>query len=550
MYKGLRVLAVIPARGGSKGIPKKNLRIIAGKPLIVYVIEAAKKSKIIDKIVVSTEDEEIADTASLWGIEVIDRPSDLADDHVTLDPVIYHAVKFLESQSEFFDLIITLQPTLPLISSKTIDKAIKMLVDGEYDCLIGVSDATHLYWTEKNGSLYPLFKERLNRQFLDPIYKECGFFISIRNVITPNSRIGGKITVMVLPKSEAIDVDTYEDLWVVERLIKKTKIAIRIDGDYDIGLGHVYRMLSLACRLFHHEVKFFMLKNRELGIRKVKESNFPFVLIEDNEDFLKKLTDYKPNIVINDILDTSKDYILMLKKLGVFVVNFEDLGEGAEYADLVFNALYENTAPLENQYFGYRYVVLRQDFYYYPFKQPSKDVNNILLTFGGVDQNNLTLKTLMALENIGYDKEITVVLGLGYGFYDSLINFTKKTNLNIKIFKNVRSMAKLVYNSDIAVTSKGRTIYEIASLAVPCIAIAQNEREMRHLFAEVSKGVLSLGSAYSVTVNDIAMALRRLIDDYEFRLKLHQRLKRFNLKQGINNVIDILFEKYYGWVKS
>ncbi|MEM2136791.1 MAG: UDP-2,4-diacetamido-2,4,6-trideoxy-beta-L-altropyranose hydrolase [Candidatus Methanomethylicia archaeon] len=539
------MLLIVPARGGSKGIPKKNLRIIDGKPLIFYVIETAKKSKFVDKIVVSTEDEEIADAASLLGVEVIERPTELAEDHIPLDPVIYHVVKFMEAQGKAFDLIITLQPTLPLISSETIDKAIETIVDGGYDCLIGVLDATHLYWIKKDNSIYPLFKERKNRQYLDSIYRECGFFISKREIVTPNSRIGGKVTIMILPRSEAIDVDTYEDLWVVERLLKKVRIAIRVDGDYDVGLGHIYGMLSLAYRLFHHEIKFFTLKSKKLGVEKIKESNFPLVLIDEN-DFIKKLLDYKPHIVINDILDTSKEYVLMLKEHGFFVVNFEDLGEGMEYADVVFNALYESTIPVENQYYGYKYVILRQDFYYYPVKQLSSEVKNILLTFGGVDQNNLTLKTLRALEDIGFDGDVTVVLGLGYRFHDSIENFIKKSSLKVNILKNVKSMAKIVYNSDIAVTSKGRTVYEIASLAIPCIAIAQNDRETRHLFADLSKGVLSLGYANNITENDIAIALKKLIDDYGLRLMLHQKLKKFDLKQSINNVINIIFEKYYG----
>ncbi|MHA1239081.1 MAG: cytidylyltransferase domain-containing protein [Candidatus Odinarchaeia archaeon] len=545
MYKGNNVLLIIPARGGSKGIPRKNLRIIGGRPLIVYVIESAKKAKYVDKVVVSTEDEEIADVASLWNANVIARPLELASDDVPLDPVIHHAVTVLETQGEYFDIIITLQPTLPLVSSDTIDKGIKMLVEQNYDCVVGVSDATHLYWIKKNG-VHPLFEERRNRQFLAPIYKECGFFLSKRKIVTQNSRIGGKIGLLILPKTEAVDVDSYEDLWVIEGILKKTKIAIRVDGD-DVGLGHVYRMLSLASRLIHHDIRFYMCKNKVLGIKKVKENNFPVFLINDNTDFLNAVQEFKPDIVINDILDTEKEYILALRNQGIFVVNFEDLGEGSEYANIVFNALYESSNPPQSHYYGYRYVILRQDFYYYPIRELSPEVNNILLTFGGVDENNLTLKTLTALEKINFTKNVTVILGLGYKHTNSLKEFMEKSKLNIELHRDVKSMARFVYNADIAVTSKGRTIYEIASLAVPCVAIAQNEREMLHLFADLSRGIVSLGLAYNLSIDKISKNLQRIINNYELREKLHRNLRKYNLKRGIDNVIEVLFRNYYNF---
>lgn len=493
---------------------------------------------------VSTEDDEIADVASLWGAEIIWRPNDLAGDTVPLDPVIYHAVKFLESHNEYYDLVITLQPTLPLISSKSIDQGIKTLIDGNCDSLIGVTNATHLYWIKKGPSLTPLFEERKNRQLLDPIYRECGFFISRRDIITATSRIGGKLATFILPNYESIDIDTYEDLWTVEGILKRIKIAIRVDGDYNIGLGHVYRMLSLANKIIHHNIRFYMTETKTLGVEKVKENNFPISLIRNNSEFIVELQKFKPELIINDILDTNKSYILKLKKKGFFVVNFEDLGEGSDYADLIFNALYENSNPPKHHYYGYQYTILRQDFYYYPFKKLSQKVNNILLTFGGVDQNDLTLKTLMALEKINYDKNITVILGLGYKYHNILNKLIKKSNLNIKIYKNIRSMAKFVYNSDVVATSKGRTVYEIASLAVPCVAIAQNEREMRHLFADLTRGVKSLGLASNVSVNDIADVLQMMIEDYELRKKLHQNLIKYNLKLGINNVINLIFNNY------
>nr|WP_307904223.1 hypothetical protein [Clostridium botulinum] len=98
----------------------------------------------------------------------------------------------------------------------------------------------------------------------------------------------------------------------------------------------------------------------------------------------------------------------------MFTINFEDLGEGAKYANLVFNALYEHKIPLRNAYSGYKYYILRDEFYGYKDRDIKETVNNILVTFGGTDPSNLTEKTLEALLKINYDKDINVVLGLGY----------------------------------------------------------------------------------------------------------------------------------------
>ena len=161
MYKNHRILVVIPARGGSKGIPRKNIRLLAGKPLIAYSIQTALKSKYVDDVVVSTEDVEIAEISKNYGSEIVRRPMDLAKDEVPLDPVIFHALNCIESRKGVtYDYVISMQPTSPLLKRETLDKAIVELIDGGYDTLITVRDETHLYWTRKNGKFVPLNEER------------------------------------------------------------------------------------------------------------------------------------------------------------------------------------------------------------------------------------------------------------------------------------------------------------------------------------------------------------------------------------------------------
>ena len=549
-----RIVAIIPARGGSKGIPRKNIRLLAGKPLIAYSIETASNSKYVDKVAVSTEDDEIAEIAKIYGAEVIKRPEELSRDDVPLDPVIFHAVKTIENKEKAgYDLVVTLQPTSPLLTTKTLDKAIEVIINEKYDTLITAMDATHLYWMKKGEKFIPLYTERKNRQYLDRIYKETGaLLISRREVINRKSRIDGRIFLFEMPEEESVDIDTYSDWWVAENLLKKRTIVFRVDGDNEIGLGHVYRTITLGNRMvLNHNVFFLMDENKKLGIEKVKEHNYPIVTFKEEKELFERLEEIKPDIVINDVLDTSEEYVVKLKNKGYFVVNFEDLGPGSEFADLVINALYENSYPAKNHYYGYRYVCLRDEFHIFTQKEISKEVKEVLITFGGTDPNNLTLRALKAVESLNFKNVfVKVVLGLGYRQKEELNNYVstlKKEGFRIDVKTNVKMMAREIYDADIVVTSNGRTIYEVASIGTPCISISQNEREARHLFVHNSKCIKYLGMAYNVTEGDIASAIKELVEKYEVRKRMNEQLSKFDLKKGTDRVLRMIFDEYSKW---
>ena len=557
MEKGPKIIAIIPARGGSKGIPRKNIRLLLGKPLISWTIEKAKKSKYIDEIFVSTDDEEIAEVSKMYGAEVIPRPKKLAGDEITLDPVIYHAlISVEESLKKKYDFIITLQPTSPLVSLRTLDHAIKVMLTNKYDTLISVSDETHLYWIKKENKLVPLSKNRKNRQSLNKIYKETGaILISRREVISEKSRIGKKIFLFKMPDDENVDIDNYRDWWITENLLKKLNIVFRVDGYQEIGLGHVYRAITLANKLvFYHNISFLMNSHKKLGIEKVKEYNYPIITFDDEKEIFEKMEKISPHIVINDILDTKREYIKELKNRGYFVVNFEDLGEGSEIADIVMNALYENSYPPKNHYYGYKYVCLKEEFYIFPPKKVNRNVKKILITFGGTDPNNLTLKTIKAIEELDIrDINISVILGLGYGEKNKLTKYIDKLiskGFKINIKENVRMMAKEIRDADIVITSNGRTIYEVTSIGTPCISIAQNEREARHLFVHNSKCIKYLGMGDTISENNIASAMKELIKNFELRKEMNKKLLKYDLKKGIDRISRVIFDEYYDWRKN
>ena len=225
----MKILAVIPARGGSKGIPKKNIRLLAGKPLIAYSIQNALACTGIDDVYVSTDSDEIAEIADDYGAGVIRRNHDLSGDLVTLDPVIFDAVSRIEAAKGYtYDFVITMQPTSPLLKPESLSAAIDSIRNGSSDCLISVVNKPHLAWKSQNGKLVPAYEERRNRQELPPYYLETGaFVISKRSLITKDTRMAGTVSVFPISDNEGIDIDDKNDWVLSEALLGRKRIVFR-----------------------------------------------------------------------------------------------------------------------------------------------------------------------------------------------------------------------------------------------------------------------------------------------------------------------------------
>ena len=247
----LKILVIIPARGGSKGIPRKNLRSLNAQPLISYSINTALKSKYNADVYVSSEDEEILSIAESLGAKIHLRNSELANDKATLDPVIYNAYKEIcLKEDKQYDLIVTMQATSPLLKVNTLDGAIeKIAKNPSIDTVISAINDTHLTWNENGNTGYsPNYEARVNRQYLPPVYKETGGFLITRSsVINSETRIGKNVQLSIITnQQEAIDIDGYQDWNLCEFYLKRKTIVIVVSGYTEIGLGHVYNTLILA----------------------------------------------------------------------------------------------------------------------------------------------------------------------------------------------------------------------------------------------------------------------------------------------------------------
>jgi N-acylneuraminate cytidylyltransferase len=203
------ILGVIPARGGSKGIPRKNVKQINGKPLIAWTIEAAKESKMIDRYVVSTEDDEIAAISREYGADVIERPPELATDEAIVLSVLQHAIEKIPCDS-----IVLLQATSPIRRGGLIDECIREFIDNEYDSLATGFICDYIEYG----------KNELRRQDIKGFFYDDGNVYVIKaEIIKKGDRYGKKIGRKIINRWENQDIDDEFDFWLAEQILQKTE---------------------------------------------------------------------------------------------------------------------------------------------------------------------------------------------------------------------------------------------------------------------------------------------------------------------------------------
>ncbi len=545
----MKTLIVIPARGGSKRIPRKNVRIMCGKPLIAYSIENAKALRdemhLDVDVAVSTDDEELGGIVEKRGVEVIARPAELATDSVTLDPVIDHALRYMEQKKGVtYDVVITMQATSPTLKMTTIRDAIKYFEAHDFDTVLSATNKPHLSWgVNAEGEYVKNYEKRLNSQELPPNYLETGgFLITRRECVSPEGRIGKKVSIFDIPEDEAVDIDTYSDWVLCENILRRKKIMFRTVGKRSVGMGHVYRCLTLAYKLTGHDVIFAASEDSDIGIEKIRESNFEVVKIKDDAHFEKVLSEYRPDILVNDILDTTAEYMQTVTKYVKRVVNFEDVGAGAKYADAVINALYEKGDKLHNEYYGSKYFCIRDEFLEEHPKEFSEKAENVLVIFGGADPSDLTGRLYdicKKLHGQHPDVKFHFLLGFAYPYADKI---TTSEEDNIFIHKDVKRVSSYMSKMDLAVTSQGRTVYELASMGVPAIVLAQNDREAKHVFAGIQNGFINLGIGSQIDDESVISTIGWLISTPNVRREMRKLQLQKDFSKGHERVIRLILD--------
>lgn len=530
----MKILAVIPARAGSKGIPNKNIRIIGGRPLIYYSIKNALASQYITDVIVSTDSDAVRIIADQMGTRIKWRDAKLCGDAVTLDAVIADAIP----DNEKWDYIVTMQPTSPTLRVETLDAAIKFTIDNGYETVISAINAPHLSWGEKDGKKYPNYTERLNRQYLPPCYMETGaFVISHASVVTSETRIGSKVDVFEVPEDEAQDVDTFEDLRSVAATLERQKVAIYVNGNNKRGIGHIYRALEIADEFYLKPDIYYDTNQTDPKVFGI--TTHKLIPVNGIADLFERCKKEKYTIFINDILTTSIDYMIGLRSVlpDAKIINFEDDGEGILKADLVFNALYHNN-DLPQVKAGEKYYISGKTFMFYEPIKIKKNVERIFISFGGADPQNYSDRLLNMISKDFYkDYYFVVVLGRAKYNVEALMEYNKYEN--IEVLYDVSNMPELMSSCDIGITSRGRTGYELAMLGIPSISMAQNEREEKHGFVCNENGFtyIGLNPADEIIESNLKMYINM---SEESRKQFQKKLLSHDLRGGRKRVMSLI----------
>lgn len=320
--KKMRICAIIPARGGSKGVPRKNVRLLAGKPLIAYTIEQALQARQVSRTIVSTEDAEIAKVARQYGAEVVMRPPDLATDTASAEPVLLHVLSSLEQKEGYVpSLVVFLQATSPLRQPDDIDNAIDTLNAAGADSLFSCCRSHNFYWRLEDGrpvSVNYDYRHRPRRQEFTPEYIENGsIYITKPEILKQyGNRLGGNITSYEMNPLDSFQIDTGEDFLLLERLIslrhrhgavEKLKDVKLLVLDFD-GVLTDNRVLvsqdgkeSVVCH-----------RGDGLGIEQLRQAGIPVVVISKETNVVVSARCHKLGI---SCFQNATDKLAVLKQV-------------------------------------------------------------------------------------------------------------------------------------------------------------------------------------------------------------------------------------------
>jgi spore coat polysaccharide biosynthesis predicted glycosyltransferase SpsG/CMP-N-acetylneuraminic acid synthetase len=520
-----RVLALIPARGGTDRVPYLNIKRLGDRPLIAHTIHAARAARSVDRVVVSTDDPSVAEVAKLHGAEVpFLRPTELARDIPSLKPVVAHAVATLEAAGDHFDVVVVLQATTPFRDEAAIEAVLARLVSGGFDTVLTVTEDRTLNWRVEGERLVPLFAREGRRDEQEPVFKENGAVVaSLRGVFEGGSRFGDRVSYLVLDKKTGFTVHDGDDFWMAEKLLKEPRILFRVDGSGALGMGHVYRSLAIADALremSRADIAFLMSAEHSEGLVQVSRHGYAVRALGNGsvETALDHIRDFAPTILINDLPVLEEPYLQALSRLGAAAVNLVDTVDDIatdEYAQVIVSVMAAERETPEGFYTGPRYAILRNHFLGRR-KVIRAEPRVLLLTFGGSDPQGLTLKALHALRGLEPGIEIVVVLGPAFSHKRDLEALLSRLGRRVSVTSDAAgsTIADLMLEADLVLCSGGMSVYEIAALGTPGIVLGQNAREESRMRAFASQGtIVYLGLGPEVSESEILGSTRGLLQD-------------------------------------
>jgi spore coat polysaccharide biosynthesis predicted glycosyltransferase SpsG/CMP-N-acetylneuraminic acid synthetase len=553
LIEGKRVLAVVPARGGTDRVPYLNIKRLGDRPLLAHTLLAARSSALIDRTIVSTDDPRVAEVARASGAECpFLRPKELARDIPSLKPVIVHAVRALEAEGERVDIVVVLQATTPFREGSAIDLVVSRLVQGGFSTVLTVTEDRTLNWRAKGEVLLPLFERAGRREEQDPVFQENGAVVALRReVLDTESRFGERVGYVVLDKRAGFTVHDLQDFWMAEKLLREPRILFRVDGSASLGMGHVFRSLAIADALretSRAEIAFLMSAEHQEGLLQVSREGYPVRAISGAkaEAALEHVRDYSPSILINDLPTLEEGYLRALSHLGATTVNLVDTMddlETDEYAQVIVSVMNAERETPEGFYGGPRYAILRSHFQGRE-KEIRKDPQKVLLTFGGSDPQGLTLKAASALEALDPSVEVVAVAGPAFSLRREFEALQRTMVRKVPLIHDAQGhIADLMLEADLVLCSGGMSVYEIAALGTPGVVLGQNAREESRMRGFSCHGTIEyLGLGTEVGGEEVLEAVSRLLFDPGRRREMSERGRALVDGLGASRAAEVVLE--------
>ena len=515
---------VIPAVKKNVAFSDDLVKKLAGISLIQRSISTAKLAFPTQQVHVVTDSEEIRLICKRNAVTCIYDKALCLDSDNLLGSLFPH-LDFLLNQSRD---ILLLSPYAPLIRAEELQCAYRKYQDSGSEIMIPIYSTKSRRFESSPRSLNRFMHDGLG---CDIVNESHAFLILRTSLLQQSSEY--TIASSVYPLMDNfMEIRNYQDWWLCEKLINRRRIIFRVIGNKDIGMGHIFRSLALAHEITDHEIRFVCDSESEIAAAKLAGYDY-WLGVYPKHSIEDAILDLQPDLVVNDTLNTEANYIRRLKKNGIRVVNFEDLGSGATEADLTINDLYDD--PIiqgDNILWGRKWFIVRDEFTDARPRKFRLSVKRLLIAFGGTDPSNYTRLVLKSILEYCADKaiDIDVITGEGYGHIPelkALIAATEKPMIRYTHATGV--MSHLMEQADLAICSNGRTVYELAHMNVPAIVLSHHEREKTHQYACEANGFIPLGLYRDDAARGkLLEVLRQLVEGSDCRRKLFDSMKGAN----------------------
>lgn len=532
---------VIPAIKKNAVIPDQLVKKLAGVTLIERALNTARACAKNEDIIVLTDSEEIALICERAQVRYSRNP---AIRFKSWD-IVEEMRELLTSLALEYRHCVILRASAPLLTWVDLEAAWKRYLGACADSLVTVRKMRQRIWQAAPVGSEQLLAEALRDNDAGQSYviETRALFILKLDFLQPGGS-PGKRNIPYFLDDRGLEILSYQDWWICERLLERRHVAFVVAGYPAIGMGHVYRALMLAHEISAHKITFVCTSLSELAARNVANRDY-YVVSQGAEPLWQTVLDLRPDLVVNDFLDTEADYMGHLRDAGVRIVNFEDEGPGAGLADLVINALMPPRMEKRNTRCGPAYFCLRDEFVSARRNPLRPHVGTLLITFGGTDQHNATLRVLRITEPIcrAFGISLRIVAGPGYlykkeledeieAMANPLISFTWATNI----------MSRMMEGADLAICSAGRTVYELAHMRVPGIVLATHEREASHYFARPKHGFAFagiMGRVDDLRIRNVFLAMLK----QDRRARYWQRQNSLSFQGNKERVIGLMMDQ-------